>query len=362
MNMKKSYLTAVLFSLCNLIVKSNTICIDLPFPDALPKVRCWWYSDGFRPECGGFKPDKLELKWDLDSQVYGQHIATQTVFNAISSHWSNDDPSKALVLSFHGPPGVGKTHLSNLIVKNMYCSGLKSPFAHRFYAGYVFDDPNKISLYKDQLQNWIQTNVSRCERSIFIFEEVDQMPEGIIDSIKLFVESQPTVKINNVYLNFRKSIFIFVSNIGSSEIKEQCISAKQRESIQLADLRPKLRSSALENKNGLQRSAIVKHNLIDHYVPFLPLTEDHVRECTINEISRVNPRLKYRREFFEKVLNELEWYSGMENEVILPNRCAPAHALETRCTNSVIIYSVSGCTKVASIVALYINKFAGFPN
>ena len=181
------------------------------------------------------------------------------------------------------------------------------------------------------------------------------MPEGLIDSIKLFVESQPTVKINNVNLNFRKSIFIFISNIGRSEILKQCISAKQRESIQLADLQPQLRSSALENKNGLRRSAIVKHNLIDHYVPFLPLTEDHVRECISNEIDRINPRLKYRRGIFEKVLNELEWFSGMGNEVVLINQYAPAHVSQISSTTSKIIYSVSGCTKVASIVALYMN-------
>ena len=161
--MQKTFFTAVLFSLCNESVKSSHICIDVPLLPQLAveywqKARCW-YSGGCSPECGGFKPDELELKLNLNSKLFGQNIATQTVFSAISSHWSDDDPSKELVLSFHGPPGVGKTHLSNLIVKNMYSSGLKSSFSHKFHAGYVFNDPNKISLYKDQLQNWIHQRV-----------------------------------------------------------------------------------------------------------------------------------------------------------------------------------------------------------
>jgi len=205
------------------------------------------------------------------------------VLQALSSHWLNDDPSKALVMSFHGLTGVGKSHLANLIVKNMYGSGLTSPFAHKFHSGFVFNDQKKVFTYKDQLKEWIQTNVSRCERSVFIFDDVDEMPEGIVDSLKPFLEPQPFVKINDVALDFRKSIFIFISNVGGMEIAKHFFSVvntgKQRESIELSDLRWVLRGSIKEQKSGLRNSVIETKHLIDHYVPFFPLTEKLVRKC-----------------------------------------------------------------------------------
>ena len=311
-------------------------------------ARCWW-SPGCQPECGGFKPNLCGFKNSLQSQLYGQHIAAKTVLQAVSSHWSDDDPSKALVMSFHGPSGVGKSHLSNLIVKNMYGAGVNSPFARKFHSEYVFKDPNKASDYRDELQLWIKTNVSKCARSIFIFDELGFMPEGIIDGLKPFLEPQPM--FNGV--DYRKSIFIFISNVGGKEITKHCYSitnkGKSRDSITLSELQTVLQSSAYEQENGLRNSGIVKKNLIDHYVPFLPLAEEHVRECILNEIERIRPTEKYRENLFDKVLNELQWHSGVYNEITI-NRYAPAEISEKP---SKLMYSASGCTNVASKVALH---------
>ena len=38
------------------------------------------------------------------------------------------------------------------------------------------------------LQDWIRGNVSKCERSMFIFDEIDKMPLGMIDGIKPFID------------------------------------------------------------------------------------------------------------------------------------------------------------------------------
>ena len=33
------------------------------------------------------------------------------------------------------------------------------------------------------------------------------------------------------------------------------------------------------DEGGLKRSSIVAHNLIDHFIPFLPLERQHVKKC-----------------------------------------------------------------------------------
>ena len=47
----------------------------------------------------------LELKEDLNAKLYGQHLVIDTVVRQIKGHLGNPEPSKALVLSFHGWTG-----------------------------------------------------------------------------------------------------------------------------------------------------------------------------------------------------------------------------------------------------------------
>ena len=39
-----------------------------------------------------------------------------------------------------------------------------------------------------ELQDWIRGNVTECPQSLFIFDEIDKMGEGIIDAIKPFID------------------------------------------------------------------------------------------------------------------------------------------------------------------------------
>lgn len=62
-------------------------------------------------------------------------------------------------------------------------------------------------LYLQQnLREWIHGNVSLCERSLFIFDEVDKMPPKVMDAIKPFIDHYDNLE----GVDYRKSIFIFL--------------------------------------------------------------------------------------------------------------------------------------------------------
>ena len=71
---------------------------------------------------------------------------------------------------------------------------------------------------------------------MFIFDEIDKMPEGMIDGIKPFIDHHENVGGKN----FRKSIFIFLSNTGGRAITKEThrfwLEGKQREDISYTDL------------------------------------------------------------------------------------------------------------------------------
>ncbi|KAG7246654.1 hypothetical protein CRUP_023712 [Coryphaenoides rupestris] len=162
----------------------------------------------------------------------------------------NPNPKKPLVLSLHGWTGTGKNFVSQLIVENIYKEGMDSSFVHVFTSELHFPHAREIENYKSQLQHWIRGNVTNCAHSMFIFDEMDKMHPGLIDSIKPFVDYYD--KLDGV--SYRKAIFIFLSNAGGESITHTTLdfwkTGKDREELELKDVEMSLSLSVFNNKNS----------------------------------------------------------------------------------------------------------------
>uniref|UniRef100_A0A8C9HIE1 Torsin-1A n=1 Tax=Piliocolobus tephrosceles TaxID=591936 RepID=A0A8C9HIE1_9PRIM len=264
-------------------------------------------------ECCGQKRtlSREALQKDLDNKLFGQHLAKKIILNAVFGFINNPKPKKPLTLSLHGWTGTGKNFVSKIIAENIYEGGLNSDYVHLFVATLHFPHASNITLYKDQLQLWIRGNVSACARSIFIFDEMDKMHAGLIDAIKPFLDYYDLVD----GVSYQKAIFIFLSNAGAERITDVALdfwrSGKQREDIKLKDIEHALSVSVFNNKNktessyvaqagldfldlsdppasasqnagiigGFWHSSLIDRNLIDYFVPFLPLEYKHLKMC-----------------------------------------------------------------------------------
>ncbi|XP_071322750.1 torsin-1A-like isoform X2 [Trachinotus anak] len=187
------------------------------------------------------------LRADLESKLFGQHIASRVILKAVNGFMSDDNPQKPLVLSLHGRSGTGKNF--------------------------------------SQLQQWIKGNATNCERSMFIFDEMDEMNPGLIDSIKSFLNHYK--KLDGV--SYRKAIFIFLSNAGGEVITETALDfwkeGRNRDEIKLIDLETSLSASAFNDINsGFWHSRLIDDNLVDFFIPFLPLEYRHVVQCAMAEM------------------------------------------------------------------------------
>ncbi|XP_039717673.1 torsin-1A isoform X2 [Pteropus medius] len=208
-------------------------------------------------ECCGQKRSlsREVLQKDLDSKLFGQHLAKKVILNGVSGFISNPKPKKPLTLSLHGWTGTGKNFVSKIIAENIYEGGLNSDYVHLFVATLHFPHASNVTLYKDQLQLWIRGNVSACARSIFIFDEMDKMHAGLIDAIKPFLDYYDNLD----GVSYQKAIFIFLSNAGAERITDVALefwrSGKQREEIQLRDMEHALSVSAFNNKNNEETEA-----------------------------------------------------------------------------------------------------------
>ncbi|XP_077945050.1 torsin-1A-like [Gasterosteus aculeatus] len=243
----------------------------------------YFRHEGCDPDWIVFNATGLQL--DLQTKLFGQQIASRVILKSVKGFMSNDNPKKPLVLSLHGPSGTGKNLVSELIADNIYKEGMDSSFVHVFTSELHFPHSSHLDTYKSQLQQWIKGNVTNCGRSMFIFDEMDKMQPGLIDSIKPYLDYYG--KLDGV--SYRKAIFIFLSNAGRKEITQTALdfwtAGRDREELELKDLETVLSVSVFNNKNsGLWHTSLIDKNLVDFFVPFLPLEYRHVVQCVMAEM------------------------------------------------------------------------------
>uniref|UniRef100_A0A671WHY6 Torsin family 1 n=1 Tax=Sparus aurata TaxID=8175 RepID=A0A671WHY6_SPAAU len=221
---------------------------------------------------------------DLENKLFGQHIAADVILKTVAGFMSNNNPQKPLVLSLHGRTGTGKNFAARLMAENIYSQGMASKFVHVFAAQHHFSHQSKIETYKAQLRQQIKYNVSNCERSMFIFDQMDQMDPSLIDTIKPYLDNY-----NNLDgVSYRKAIFIFLSNTGGTNITQTTLdfwnNGRDRKEIKLQDLELSLSLSAINKKGGFWHSDLIDKHLVDFFIPFLPLEYSHVVQCVLAEM------------------------------------------------------------------------------
>ncbi|XP_051961158.1 torsin-1A-like [Xyrauchen texanus] len=294
------------------------------------------YFDGFKDTNKTYIDDlrhfnSNELKKDLRKFLYGQHIAMKTIQNALSSFMEDSNPNKPLVLSFHGPPGVGKSYVTKIIARNIYKNGEKSKHVHTFKADYWFQHKDMTRIYQTQLREWIHGNVSGFPRSMFIFDEVNKMNPELIDTIKPFLEYNH--QLDGV--SFNNAIFIFISNSEMRTINKLTLDfwkeGRDREEIQMTSsgLETQISQNIYNDKNGgFWHSSLIDQHLIDHFIPFLPLELKHVRQCVLSEMAHLNMTEDF--DLADKVARDMPFFPPEEK-----------------------IFAVKGCKSVRQKLVLY---------
>ncbi|VDD91729.1 unnamed protein product [Enterobius vermicularis] len=272
----------------------------------------------------------LVLEYLIHSQLYGQHLAKKVILKAISSHWLNRNPNKALVISLHGTPGTGKTYTSQMIAQSMFRKGEKSNYVHMLPSTLHFSDSRIVQQYKNDLKSWIRGNISLCDRNLFIFDEVDKAPQTVFDVVKPFTDYHSNID----GVDYRKSIFIFISNAAGGEVADRTLEhynrGDEREQITLEEMEEPIALNVYNSIGGMEESQLIASSLIDHFVPYLPLERKHVILCIEKYLkSRFVTPTKKRVESIADSMNYFPKSSG--------------------------VYSSSGCKRVNQKVDLYLE-------
>lgn len=277
------------------------------------------------------KSDLKVLSQSLEQNLHGQHLVPDIIIKALTGHLENPRPQKSLVMSFHGWTGSGKNYVSKFIAESIFKLGLNSQFVRIFNSTLDFPDDTEESINRLNLKKGITDTAELCYISLFIFDEVDKLEPGFLDAIKPFIDI--TGKINGI--DYRRSIFIFLSSTGGKEINKMTLESRKngqnREDILLKDVEPLIKKGVFNKKSGLHESKIIKNNLVDYYVPFLPLERKHVELCARDELKRLGYRATDH--LIKRVADEMKYYPS-----------------DTE------LFSSTGCKRVSEKVLLVISE------
>ena len=114
--------------------------------------------------------------------------------------------------------------------------------------------------------------MSKCPRSLFIFDEMDKMPIDLIDVLKPFLDHYPP---DEGKIDYRQSIFIFLSNTRGHLINNAVLKhwkdEKEREDIKIKVMDKVINLRESNNKGGFWHSSLTGKNFLDYFIPFMPM-------------------------------------------------------------------------------------------
>ena len=130
----------------------------------------------------------------------------------------------------------------------------------------------------------------------------------MLDVLKPYLDHHREIK----EINYRKNIFIFIGNTGGEEVNREAYqhfrAGHSREEITSKQMEKILSTDAFNNKGGLKDAYLLLANLVDFFVPFLPMERKHVKMCVRAELLRRDEDEPIDERIVDKVADEMEYF------------------------------------------------------
>ena len=228
----------------------------------------------------GTERDKLlNLESNMKERVKGQDEALKLVSNAIiRARAGIKDPSKPIgSFIFLGPTGVGKTEVAKTLASNLFDSEKHmiridmSEYMESFNVSRLIGSPPGYVGYDEGGQ--LTEAVRRNPYSIVLFDEIEKAHKDVFNILLQILDDGRITDSQGRTVDFKNTIIIMTSNIGSEYILEN-----KDSNLVLNELKQYFKPEFL--------------NRIDEVIMFNSLSKDIVYNILENIIFEIEDRLK----------------------------------------------------------------------
>ncbi len=179
----------------------------------------------------------LELESILKKRVVGQNAAVNAVSDAVRRNRSGlSDPGRPLgSFIFLGPTGVGKTELARTLAAFLFDDERAltridmSEYMEKFAVSRLVGAPPGYVGYEEGGQ--LTEAVRRRPYSVVLFDEIEKAHPDVFDLLLQLLDDGRLTDSQGRVVDFRHSIIIMTSNLGSDIILEQGLSGETRQAL-----------------------------------------------------------------------------------------------------------------------------------
>ncbi len=235
----------------------------------------------------------LKLEEELSKRVVGQHEAIEAISNAVRRSRSGLQDARKPIGSFIflGTTGVGKTELAKALAEYLFNDENAmtridmSEYQEKHSVSRMIGAPPGYVGYDEGGQ--LTEAVRRRPYSIILLDEIEKAHPDVFNILLQVLDDGRLTDNKGRVVNFKNTIIIMTSNLGSHIIHEKFDSIKPGEEERASE---KAKFELLELLKQTIRPEFL--NRIDETIMFLPLTRTNVNQIVQIQLDNLTKLLK----------------------------------------------------------------------
>ena len=237
----------------------------------------------------GEREKLLHLEEELHKRIVGQDEAIKAIADAVRrSRAGLNDPNRPIgSFIFLGTTGVGKTELAKALAdylfndENMMTRIDMSEYQEKFSVSRLIGPPPGYVGYEEGGQ--LTEAVRRKPYSVVLFDEIEKAHPDVFNILLQVLDDGRLTDNKGRTVNFKNTIIIMTSNMGSPLIRENFSKLTDDNKTQVVE---STKNQVLEMLKTTIRPEFL--NRIDEIIMFMPLAKAEIREIVKLQISAVS--------------------------------------------------------------------------
>ena len=239
----------------------------------------------------------LHLEEELHKRVIGQDEAIQAVSDAVRrSRAGLQDPKRPIgSFIFLGTTGVGKTELAKALAEYLFDDETlmtridMSEYQEKFSVSRLIGAPPGYVGYDEGGQ--LTEAVRRKPYSVVLFDEIEKAHPDVFNILLQVLDDGRLTDNKGRVVNFKNTIIIMTSNLGSGYIQSQFEKLTPQTGTQA---REALIEATKKEVLGMLKKTIRPEflNRIDETIMFLPLTQEQIKQVVRLQINGITQMLE----------------------------------------------------------------------
>ncbi|WP_315517984.1 ATP-dependent chaperone ClpB [Hoylesella shahii] len=234
----------------------------------------------------------LHLEEELHQRVIAQEEAIAAVSDAVRrSRAGLQDPKRPIAsFIFLGTTGVGKTELAKALAEYLFNDESMmtridmSEYQEKFSVSRLIGAPPGYVGYDEGGQ--LTEAVRRKPYSVVLFDEIEKAHPDVFNILLQVLDDGRLTDNKGRTVNFKNTIIIMTSNLGSQYIQQQCANLSEGNRDEVLD---ETRQKVMDMLKQTIRPEFL--NRIDETIMFLPLTKQEIAEVVRLQMRSVHRML-----------------------------------------------------------------------